>query len=105
MRPTTPLVAAAFSVALLSGCASLSETTEDAVETTQEFASESWTSIQENWGEFRDAASERWADLTEDDLDDIDGEREELVDKVQEYYGVSEEEAERQVDAWAVSTS
>ena len=104
MRPTF-LVAAALSAALVSGCAATRDATESAVDTTQEFASESWTSIQENWGEFRDAASERWSDLTEDDLDDIDGDREELVEKVQDYYGVSRAEAEEQVDAWAVTTS
>ena len=107
---TRLLIATALSAALAAGCAATRDAYEDVVESGDEAAedvrnSELWTSIEENWNDFRAAASERWNELTEDDLDDIDGDREELVEDVQEYYGVSREEAEEQVDAWAVTTS
>jgi uncharacterized protein YjbJ (UPF0337 family) len=40
---------------------------------------------------------QQWGKLTDDDLDVIEGEAEELVGKVQERYGVAREEAEKQV--------
>jgi uncharacterized protein YjbJ (UPF0337 family) len=41
---------------------------------------------------------ERWGKLTDDDLGVIRGERDQLVGKVLERYGILREEAERQVD-------
>jgi uncharacterized protein YjbJ (UPF0337 family) len=40
----------------------------------------------------------KWSKLTDDDLARIDGEREKLVGRVQELYGITKEEAERQID-------
>jgi uncharacterized protein YjbJ (UPF0337 family) len=39
--------------------------------------------------------------LTEDDLEQIRGEREVLAGKIQQRYGIAKEEATRQVDEWA----
>jgi len=36
--------------------------------------------------------------LTDDELDEINGEREKLIGKIQERYGIAREEAERQVE-------
>lgn len=44
----------------------------------------------------------KWGKLTDDDLDVIAGERERLVGKIQERYGIQKEEAERQVAGWSV---
>jgi uncharacterized protein YjbJ (UPF0337 family) len=44
---------------------------------------------------------EQWGDLTDDDIDRIAGQREQLVGRVQERYGCAKEEAERQVDDWS----
>ena len=41
--------------------------------------------------------------FTDDDLDKIEGERERLVGKIQERYGVAKAEAERRVDTWVSS--
>lgn len=94
-------IAVAFAAALIAatGCA----TTETAYETVVDGADAAWGGITENWADFRTAASDRWDRLTSDDLDDIDGDRDELIDDVAEYYGISEEEAARQVDDWAVT--
>lgn len=43
---------------------------------------------------------QKWADLTDDDLLHIEGSRDKLVGKVQERYGHSKDDAEREVDAW-----
>ena len=46
----------------------------------------------------------RWslagAKLTDDDLDVIEGQKDQLVGKVQERYGIAKDEAQKQVDEW-----
>ncbi|MEC8298594.1 MAG: CsbD family protein, partial [Pseudomonadota bacterium] len=43
---------------------------------------------------------QKWGKLTDDDLDVIDGRREELVGKIQQAYGKSRDEAEKEVDGY-----
>jgi uncharacterized protein YjbJ (UPF0337 family) len=38
--------------------------------------------------------------LTDDELDQIEGKRDQLVGKIQKQYGLSKEDAERQVSDW-----
>lgn len=57
-----------------------------------------WQQVKGNWHELKGTAKSRWGRLTDDDLTRIDGERERLIGKIQEAYGVSKEEAERQVE-------
>ena len=52
------------------------------------------------WTQVKGRAKEAWGALTNDDLDRIDGERDQLVGKIQERYGHGRDEAERQVDQW-----
>ena len=56
-----------------------------------------WDQIKGNWKQFRGKAQEKWGDLTDDDLDRIAGQRDQLIGKVQECYGIAREEAEKQV--------
>ena len=41
---------------------------------------------------------EQWGKLTDDEVQQAEGDREQLVGKIQENYGVAKEEAEKQVD-------
>jgi uncharacterized protein YjbJ (UPF0337 family) len=43
---------------------------------------------------------QRWGKLTDDSLAQIDGKRGELIGKIQEAYGLSRDEADRQVRDW-----
>jgi len=43
---------------------------------------------------------EQWGKLTDDDLLEIEGRRDQLVGKIQTRYGISREEAEAQVGTW-----
>ena len=45
-------------------------------------------------------AKEEWGRLSDDDLDRIEGSRDELVGVIQDRYGKSREEAEKEVDDW-----
>ena len=38
--------------------------------------------------------------LTDDEIDVVEGRRDELVGKIQQRYGIAKDQAERQVDDW-----
>jgi uncharacterized protein YjbJ (UPF0337 family) len=57
-----------------------------------------WDQIRGNWQQAKGDMKVRWGKLTDDDLDRIEGERDKLVGRLQELYGISKEEAEKQVD-------
>ena len=53
--------------------------------------------IKGNWKQFKGKVKEQWGKLTDDDLDVIDGQRDQLVGRIQERQGIARDEAERQV--------
>jgi uncharacterized protein YjbJ (UPF0337 family) len=52
------------------------------------------------WNEFKGKAKERWGKLTDDDLKQVEGKRDRLVGIVQQHYGRSREQAEKELDEW-----
>jgi uncharacterized protein YjbJ (UPF0337 family) len=56
--------------------------------------------IKGKWMELRGMAKQRWGKLTDDDLDRIDGRRDELVGRIQQRYGHARDQVEREVDAF-----
>lgn len=56
--------------------------------------------IQGKWHEIKGALRENWGRLTDDDLIEIDGSREKLSGKIQRYYGLAQDEVERQLRKW-----
>jgi uncharacterized protein YjbJ (UPF0337 family) len=60
-----------------------------------------WDTLKGKWKQFRGNAKQQWGKLTDDDLDVIDGRKDELVSKIQARYGKSKDEAEREVDDWS----
>ncbi len=56
--------------------------------------------LEGNWKQFKGDIQRRWGELTNDELDQIEGSREKLVGKIQERYGKSHAEAEQEVDDW-----
>ena len=57
------------------------------------------TAVKGHWKQIRIKAKEWWEKLTDDDLDMIDGKRDQLIGKLQERYGYSKEKAAREVNA------
>jgi uncharacterized protein YjbJ (UPF0337 family) len=57
-----------------------------------------WDRIEGNWKQIRGKVKEHWGKLTDDDLDVIAGKRDQLVGRIQEQYGITREEAEKQVE-------
>jgi len=56
-----------------------------------------WDQIKGNWKQFKGQARTKWGKLTNDELDVIQGNREQLVGKLQERYGIAKDKAEEQV--------
>lgn len=54
--------------------------------------------IEGNWKETKGKVKQQWGKLTDDQLDVIDGKRDQLTGEIQKAYGVSRDEAEKQVD-------
>ena len=56
--------------------------------------------LQGKWKQMKGSVKEQWGKLTDDDVDIINGQSDQLVGKIQERYGIAKEEAQRQVDEW-----
>jgi uncharacterized protein YjbJ (UPF0337 family) len=59
-----------------------------------------WDRIEGNWKQFKGSVKSQWGKLTDDHIDVIAGKRDSLVGKVQEEYGITKEETEKQIAAW-----
>ena len=59
-----------------------------------------WDRIESNWKQYKGSARQQWGRISEDELDMIAGARKTLAGQIQEVYGISRDEAEKQVEAW-----
>jgi uncharacterized protein YjbJ (UPF0337 family) len=59
-----------------------------------------WNKIEGNLKKFKVKVQQNWGKLTDDHLDVIDGKRKQLAGKIQEAYGCSQDEAEKQISDW-----
>jgi len=62
-----------------------------------------WDQIAGTWTQFKGKVKERWGHLTDDDLDVINGQREQLVGALQERYGIAKEIAEYEIGEFVKS--
>jgi uncharacterized protein YjbJ (UPF0337 family) len=56
--------------------------------------------VEGKWKQMKGSLKSRWGKLTDDDLDVIEGQKDQLVGRVQERYGIAKDEAQKQVDEW-----
>ena len=59
-----------------------------------------WNRVEGNWKQFKGAAKEKWGKLTDDDLNVIEGRREQLEGKLQQRYGFAKDQIHKDVDDW-----
>ncbi len=52
-----------------------------------------WDQIKGKWTQMKGSAKTRWGKLTDDDLDIIAGQKNQLIGRIQERYGIRKEEA------------
>ncbi|TWI28246.1 CsbD family protein [Paracoccus sulfuroxidans] len=57
-----------------------------------------WDIIQGKWEQLKGGVKEKWGDLTDDDLTQIEGNKDKLAGKLQERYGWAKEDADQQIN-------
>ena len=95
------------SIAILVACAAVTVGTLPMIvdtpanaQTTQSDSKVIWEKIKGSWNQNKGAVKEQWGKLTDDDLLEIEGRRDQLVGKIQTRYGITREQAEAQVSTW-----
>ena len=59
-----------------------------------------WDQIEGKLKQMKGSVKQKWGKLTDDDLDVIAGKQDQLAGKIQERYGITKEEAAKQVREW-----
>ena len=59
-----------------------------------------WNRIEGSWKEFKGKAKSQWGELTDDDLTQIEGRRDELIGKLQTRYGYNKDRARQEIERW-----
>lgn len=57
-----------------------------------------WDIIKGKWNQLKGEARKQWGRITDDEWDQIAGDKDKLIGKLQERYGWSREEAEREAE-------
>jgi uncharacterized protein YjbJ (UPF0337 family) len=52
------------------------------------------------WKQVKGEVKRQWGDLTNDEIDQVEGQYEKMVGLLQEHYGYARQRAEREVDAF-----
>ena len=52
------------------------------------------------WHQLKGSIKSQWGKLTDDDLDQVQGDAEKLAGRIQERYGYARDQAKREVDAF-----
>jgi len=93
-------------ISVLAACATLAIAVPEMVaapaqaQTSQNDSHAIWEKIKGSWSQAKGAIKEQWGKLTDDDLLEIEGRRDQLIGKLQARYGISREQAETQVSSW-----
>jgi uncharacterized protein YjbJ (UPF0337 family) len=97
-------------IAILAACAAVTvgalpvavhaQATGQTSQNSQTDAKTIWAKFKGSWNQTKGAVKEQWGKLTDDDLLEIEGRRDQLVGKIQTRYGITREEAEAQVGTW-----
>ena len=59
-----------------------------------------WNRVEGNWKQVKGMVKEKWGKLTDDDLDVINGRRDQLEGKIQERYGLAKDQIRKDIDSW-----
>jgi uncharacterized protein YjbJ (UPF0337 family) len=59
-----------------------------------------WNRVEGSWKQMKGTIKEQWGKLTDDDLDVINGRRNQLEGKIQERYGYQKDRVRQEVDDW-----
>jgi len=60
-----------------------------------------WDQIEGGWKQLSGQAKQKWGKFTDDDWTKLTGKKDELIGRIQERYGTTRDEAEREADEWS----
>lgn len=60
-----------------------------------------WDRVSGGWKELKGKVKEKWGELTDDDLTQIQGKRDQLEGRLQQRYGYAKDKARDEVDRWS----
>lgn len=60
-----------------------------------------WQQIEGHWKELHGKVRQQWGKLSDEDLDEIHGNRQVLSGRIQRVYGITQDEAEKQIKRFA----
>ena len=64
-----------------------------------------WDTVKGDWKNFKGKIREKWGEFTDDELDRVQGRREQFEGLLQKKFGIVKEEAERQLKDFEKSCS
>ena len=56
-----------------------------------------WDTVKGDWKNFKGKVKEQWGKLTDDEVDRIEGRRDQLAGAIQKRYGMAKDEAEQAI--------
>lgn len=56
--------------------------------------------IEGDWNVMKGKIKEKWGKLTDDDLDQIEGRRDQLAGHIQKRYGMAKDAVEKEINEW-----
>ncbi|HXR77282.1 MAG TPA: CsbD family protein [Bryobacteraceae bacterium] len=62
-----------------------------------------WDQVEGKWKQVKGSAKQQWAKLTDDDLTYMGGKKDEIIGRLQERYGITREQAQKEADDWATA--
>lgn len=77
------------------------DATANAADATSAAIESGWTDLKDNWQDSIASVKDRWSELTDEELANVNGDRDGLVSLLQSKYGMDRESAEEEVDNWA----
>ncbi|MGH8613695.1 MAG: CsbD family protein [Gammaproteobacteria bacterium] len=60
-----------------------------------------WEQVQGHWKLLKSTVKQKWGNLTKEEINIVEGKREELIGRLEAKYGYTKEKAEAEADAWA----
>ena len=63
-----------------------------------------WDQIEGKWKQMKGSVREKWGDLTDSDFEQIAGNREKFIGRLQERYGYTRDKAEKELEEWSRET-
>ena len=59
-----------------------------------------WDRVEGNWKQVKGQVKEQWGKLTDDDINTINGRRDQLEGILQQRYGYAKDQVRNDVDSW-----